>query len=168
MSFDIHVSAVGVGAAHFVFRKSGVPDGVEWDLDKVQKQVLKKAGIKGGPSSPTAGATKHAMDAMSRLAQIHIFTTILETMMLKHGRGSLFMSITKEHTLWSDTVKNCNIMLDGISGGGPPCSDLLTFLDENDMNGWGHISAIQAAIDEFYMVYNGKKNTYSIMCYLTA
>ena len=146
MSFDIHVSAGGPGTRPFVYERSGVPDGDEYQLSFVEQQILRRVGVQDRPS-PTGAATRHALQAMSRIAQIHMLMLVVEMLRIR-GTGMMNVAIRHRHVAWPDTGGIRAIRIDGPDGG-PIVGELVRFLDAQGMDRWGHMLEITAALSDF-------------------
>ena len=152
MSFQIHVSAGGRGTSHFVYERMNVPDGDPFELGFVERQILSRAGIRDRPS-PTGAASRVGLQAMSRIAQIHMLVTVVE-MLMTRGTGTMNVAVRHRHLIRPDTGGVRTIPIEGPSGA-PVAGALVQFLDAKGMNHWGHILEITAALSNFRTSYTG-------------
>ena len=164
MSFNIHVSGGGPGSRRFLYQRGNVPDGDEWDLSTVETQVLSRVGI-SAPPSITGSATRHAMMAMSRIAQIHMLVTVVTMIMAEHQAGTLSVAVRHHHTLWPTTGGFVSIRLGG-DRSATVVRDLLRFLRAQGVDKWGPIIEIMAALSGFQTGYDGRPG-YTILVILS-
>ncbi len=153
MSFTIHVSAGGPGSGHFVYERADVPDGDPFELGLVERQILARAGVREPPSL-TGGSTRHALQAMSRITHIHMLVTVVE-MLLTRGTGRMNAAARHRHLVRPDTGGVRTIPFMGPSGA-PVAGAIVRFLDEQEMNKWGHVLEITAALSDFRTSYRGR------------
>lgn len=152
MSFHIHVSAGGPGSGHFVYERRDVAEGDPFELGFVERQILARAGIRERPSL-TGASTRHALQAMSRIAQIEMLVTVVE-MLMTRGTGTMNVAVRHRHLVRPDTGGVRSIRVEGASGA-PVVGALIRTLDDHGMNKWGHILEITAALSGFRTGYRG-------------
>lgn len=149
MAFDIHVA----GSGGFRYSRSGVLYGDEWDLGWITTKILSRAGVSARPSA-TGSSVRTLMAAASHINRVHLLVTTIELLMANHGNGTLNVAVRHSHVLWPTTGGYRSIALSGGSGG-PVAIDLCRFLHANDMNKWGPIIEILAALVDFDRTYGG-------------
>jgi hypothetical protein len=149
MSFDIHVAATG----GYRYNRRGIAHGDEWDIRFMRKQirrVVRRAlGVRARLGrSPTERGTEAALRAMSAIYQLELMEQTLSFLMLA-GRGRITITVRHEHIAWPTTggIRTFELAGDPRDVG----TDILTFLAENDMNNWGPLIEILAALSGYEM-----------------
>jgi hypothetical protein len=143
-----------LGSGRFSHVRSGVAYGDEWDFGWVSAQLMKRVGV-SAPASATGAATRMALGAMSRIAQLDLLVDTITLLIANHGNGTLNVHIHHYNRIMPDTAGFISLSLSTVGTPGFIARDLCRFLNDYDMNKWGVVIEILGALVSFDTTYSG-------------